>query len=150
MFFVAYKLRGRSGLGAKHRGTNEGNRYHLRGNRSLTFDNGKEFARFRDIEEALGLKVYFAKPYHSWERGTNENRNGIVRKVWPKGSALDNLTDEDRARIDYLLNDRPMRCLGWRTPREAFLRLLSRSPPRSAARRPPVAPARFASCGFSG
>lgn len=100
---------------------------------TLTFDNGKEFARFRDIEEALGLKVYFAKPYHSWERGTNENRNGIVRKVKPKGSALDDLTDEERARIDYLLNDRPMRCLGWRTPREAFLRLLSRVPPRPAA-----------------
>ena len=101
--------------------------------KTLTFDNGKEFARFRDIEEALGLKVYFAKPYHSWERGTNENRNGIVRKVRPKGSALDNLTDEERARIDYLLNDRPMRCLGWLTPREASLRLLSRSPPRPAA-----------------
>ena len=101
--------------------------------KTLTFDNGKEFARFREMEEALGLKVYFAKPYHSWERGTNENRNGIVRKVKPKGSALNDLTDEERSRIDYLLNDRPMRCLGWRTPREAFLRLLSRSPPRPAA-----------------
>lgn len=101
--------------------------------KTLTFDNGKEFAKFRDIEEELGLKVYFAKPYHSWERGTNENRNGIVRKVKPKGSALNDLTDEERARIDYMLNDRPMRCLGWRTPREAFLQRLSRSPPRTAA-----------------
>ncbi len=103
---------------------------------TLTFDKGKEFARFRDIEESLGLKVYFAKPYHSWERGTNENRNGIVSKVKPKGSALNDLTDEERARIDNLLNDRPMRCLGWRTPRETFLRQLSRIPPRSAAYRP--------------
>ena len=108
----------------------------VRRNRSQTvYRHGKaeKKARFRELEEALGLKVYFAKPYHSWERGTNENRNGIVRKVKPKGSALNDLTDEERSRIDYLLNDRPMRCLGWRTPREAFLRLLTRSPPRPAA-----------------
>ena len=93
--------------------------------KTLTFDNGKEFARFRGLE-ALGLKVYFARPYHSWERGTNENRNGIIRKVLPKGTAFNDLTEEQRRRIDYLLNDRPMRCLNWRTPREAFARLVLR------------------------
>ncbi len=93
--------------------------------KTLTFDNGKEFARFR-VLEALGLKVYFARPYHSWERGTNENRNGIIRKVLPKGTAFNDLTEEQRRRIDYLLNDRSMRCLNWRTPREAFARLVLR------------------------
>lgn len=87
---------------------------------TLTLDNGKEFAAFSKIEDALGLTVYFANPYHSWERGTNENRNGIVRKVLPKKSSFENITEEQTARIDQLLNDRPMKCLGWRTPREMF------------------------------
>ena len=95
--------------------------------KTLTFDNGKEFAKFQVLEEALGLKVYFAKPYHSWERGTNENRNGIVRKVLPKGSPFDELTQEQKDRIDHMLNDRPMKCLNWRTPREAFMRLVKAS-----------------------
>ena len=94
--------------------------------KTLTFDNGKEFAAFKQLEQALGLKVYFAKPYHSWERGTNENRNGIVRIVLPKGRSFDDILKKEMQRIDYLLNDRPLRCLNWRTPREAFNLLLKR------------------------
>lgn len=93
---------------------------------TLTFDNGKEFAFFKQIEAALGIKGYFAKPYHSWERGTSENRNGIVRKVLPKGSPFDDILNEEIKRIDRMLNDRPMKCLNWRTPREAFMALLKR------------------------
>ena len=92
--------------------------------KTLTFDNGKEFARFALIERALGVKAYFANPYHSWERGTNENRNGIVRKVLPKGSSFADITGEQMRRIDRLLNDRPLKCLNWRTPREAFVERL--------------------------
>ena len=76
--------------------------------------------------EALGLKVYFAKPYHSWERGTNENRNGIVRMVFPKGRSFEDILNAELERIDHLLNDRPMKCLDWRTPREAHNALLRR------------------------
>ena len=94
--------------------------------KSMTFDNGKEFAAFKQLEQALGLRVYFAKPYHSWERGTNENRNGVVRKVLPKGTPFDSILDEELKRIDYMLNDRPLKCLNWRTPREAFAALLKR------------------------
>ena len=94
--------------------------------KSCTFDNGKEFAFFKQLEQALGIKVYFAKPYHSWERGTNENRNGVVRKVLPKGSPFDAILDEEMRRIDRMLNDRPLKCLDWRTPREAFTALLHR------------------------
>ncbi|MBP5228415.1 MAG: IS30 family transposase, partial [Kiritimatiellae bacterium] len=83
---------------------------------TLTFDNGKEFAKFGQIRQALGIGVYFAKPYHSWERGTNENRNGIVRKVLPKGRPFDDITGEEMRRIDRMLNDRPLKCLNWRTP----------------------------------
>ena len=94
--------------------------------KSLTFDNGKEFAEFWQLEQALGLKVYFAKPYHSWERGTNENRNGIVRRVLPKGRSFEDILNAELERIDHLLNDRPMKCLDWRTPREAHNALLRR------------------------
>ena len=87
---------------------------------SLTLDNGKEYAKFKVLVRDCGLDVFFAKPYHSWERGTNENRNGVVRIVLPKGSRFDNITKEQMERIDRLLNDRPLRCLGWRTPREVF------------------------------
>ena len=76
--------------------------------------------------QALGIKVYFAKPYHSWERGTNENRNGVVRRGLPKGSPFDAILDEEMRRIDYMLNDRPMKCLGWRMPQESFTSLLKR------------------------
>ena len=94
--------------------------------KTLTFDNGKEFAKFAQVMQALGIDVYFAKPYHSWERGTNENRNGVVRKVLPKGRSFGGITGEEMRRIDYLLNDRPLKCLNWRTPREAFAELLRR------------------------
>src|SRR5574344_2254134 len=93
---------------------------------SLTLDNGKEYAKCKVLVRDCGLDVYFAKPYHSWERGTNENRNGIVRRVLPKGSPFDAILDEEMRRIDYMLNDRPMKCLDWRTPREAFMSLLNR------------------------
>ena len=88
--------------------------------KTLTFDNGKEFARFKKIEKALGIKAYFAKPYHSWERGTNENRNGVIRRVLPKGTSFADIPDEAIRRADARLNDRPLRCLDWRTPREAL------------------------------
>ena len=94
--------------------------------KTLTFDNGKEFAKFAQVMQALGTGVYFAKPCHSWERGTNENRNGVVRKVLPKGRSFGDVTGEEMRRIDCLLNDRPLRCLNWRTPREAFAELLRR------------------------
>ena len=79
--------------------------------KSCTFD--KKFAVFKQIEQALGIKVYFAKPYHTWERGTNENRNDVVRKVLPKGSPFDAILDEEMKRIDRMLNDRPHKCLDW-------------------------------------
>ena len=89
--------------------------------RTLTLDNGKEYSKFKVLVQECGLAVFFAKPYHSWERGTNENRNGVVRIVLPKGSRFDSITREQMERIDRLLNDRPLRCLGWRTPREVFM-----------------------------
>ena len=81
-------------------------------------------------EQALGIKVYFAKPYHSWERGTNENRNGVVRKILPKGSPFDAILDEEMRRIDRMLNDRP---LGARPARRSQRSCTATSLPRPDA-----------------
>jgi len=91
---------------------------------SATFDNGKEFARHGEIASRSGLEVYFARPYHSWERGTNENTNGLIRRLHPKGSSFAGFGSAELTRIDKWLNDRPKKVLGWQTPREAMARLL--------------------------
>ena len=87
--------------------------------KSLTVDNGTEFHGFKELEEKLGIKVYFAQPYHSWERGTNENTNGLIRQYLPKGSCFKQLTQRRCDEIERELNDRPRRVLGFSTPNEA-------------------------------
>ena len=87
---------------------------------TMTFDNGKEFAFHDEISKALKCKAYFAKPYHSWERGQNENANGLLRQYFPKTmELLDVNMQQVMAAIDRL-NSRPRKCLGYRTPYEAF------------------------------
>ncbi len=91
---------------------------------TLTLDNGKEFSLHERMAAKTGMDVFFAHPYHSWERGTNENTNGLVRRLHPKASSFVGIGKAGLARIDGFLNDRPRKCLGWRTPREemdAFL-----------------------------
>ena len=92
---------------------------------SVTFDNGKEFAQHEALARSLGLDVYFAKPYHSWERGTNENTNGLIRRLYPKQSSFASIREDELARIDRYLNDRPRKCLGWKTPREQMAACLA-------------------------
>ena len=92
---------------------------------SLTFDNGKEFAQHEALARSLGLDVYFAKPYHSWERGTNENTNGLIRRLHPKQSSFAAVRADELARIDKYLHDRPRKCLGWMTPREKMTACLA-------------------------
>ena len=92
---------------------------------SVTFDNGKEFAQHEALARILGLDVYFAKPYHSWERGTNENTNGLIRRLYPKQSSFASIREDELARIDRYLNDRPRKCLGWKTPREQMAACLA-------------------------
>ena len=88
--------------------------------KTLTYDNGKEFAEHAAISESLEVQTYFARPYHSWERGTNENTNGLVRQYFPKKTDFATLSEEDVARVQYLLNNRPRKCLGYRTPAEVI------------------------------
>src|SRR5271154_7455285 len=88
---------------------------------TITYDNGKEFASHAEIVAALGAKSYFAKPYHSWERGLNEHTNGLVRQYFPKGTDFSTLSNADVQRVENKLNSRPRKILGYQTPREVFL-----------------------------
>lgn len=87
---------------------------------TLTLDNGKEFSKFKDLEARTGLRVYFADPYAAWQRGTNENTNGLLRFYFPKGTDLRQVTEEDLHRATRRLNHRPRKCLGYRTPYEVM------------------------------
>ena len=87
---------------------------------TITFDNGKEFAQHELMAFCLDAKVFFARPYHSWERGTNENTNGLLRQFFPKKMSFLNLSDIDVQEVVYRLNHRPRKCLGYRTPHEVF------------------------------
>ena len=88
--------------------------------KTFTVDNGMEFGQHRQMEAALGGLVYFAHRYSPWERGLNENTNGLLRQYFPKGCNLARVTEEDIRRVEDLINHRPRRCLGYRTPAEAL------------------------------
>ena len=87
---------------------------------TITYDNGKEFAGHAQIAARLGAHIYFAKPYHAWERGLNEHTNGLVRQYFPKGSDFSTLTPADVQRVEDKLNARPRKALGYKTPSEVF------------------------------
>jgi transposase, IS30 family len=87
---------------------------------TITYDNGREFVHHQGIGGALSSKIYFAKPYHSWERGLNEHTNGLIRQYLPKGESFEGLTREKIQMIENLLNNRPRKVLGYRTPNEVF------------------------------
>jgi IS30 family transposase len=87
---------------------------------SLTLDNGSEFAKHREFSEELNTTTYFADPHSPWQRGTNENTNGLLRFFFPKGFDFNSISDSDLDHVVDLLNDRPRKCLGWLSPREAF------------------------------
>lgn len=88
--------------------------------RSVTVDNGTEFHGYKTIEAATGADFFFATPHHSWERGTNENTNGLIRQYVPKRTSMAGLTQTDCDRIADKINNRPRRRLGFRTPAECY------------------------------
>lgn len=90
--------------------------------KTITLDNGTEFHDYKTVETATGVKFYFATPYHSWERGTNENTNGLIRQYLPKGMCMKNVTQAQCNKIAADLNNRPRERLGFRTPNEAVAR----------------------------
>ena len=90
--------------------------------KNITADNGGEFHGYRRIERALETSVYFALPHHAWERGTNENTNGLIRQYLPKGTPLDDLEQYICNQIAKTLNNRPRKRLGFKTPNEIYYR----------------------------
>lgn len=86
--------------------------------KTITSDNGKEFASHRFIAEELGIDFYFAHPYHSWERGANENLNGLIRQYIPKKADFDTISEEYIAFVENELNNRPRKRFGYQTPKE--------------------------------
>ncbi|MDY7538068.1 IS30 family transposase [Undibacterium sp. 5I1] len=90
---------------------------------TITFDNGREFAGHESIAAHLQAQVYFAHPYHSWERGLNENTNGLLRYYFPKNTNFKEITQAQLQRAVNQLNHRPRKCLGYRTPFEVFYNL---------------------------
>jgi transposase, IS30 family len=88
--------------------------------KTITLDNGLEFAEHERIAAALGAKVYFAHPYASWERGINENTNGLIRQYFPKGTDFNEVSDEEIREVMEKLNDRPRETRGCRSPNELF------------------------------
>lgn len=93
---------------------------HRRKVKTITFDNGTEFHDYKMLEACFPVKCYFATPYHSWERGSNENLNGLIRQYLPKGCCMKKLTQQECDQIAYELNTRPRKRHGYKTPMEIY------------------------------
>ena len=87
---------------------------------TLTLDNGKEFAGHASVTRRTGLSIYFARPYHAWERGSNEHFNGLLRQYFPKGTDFTRTAAGKVQDVLHQLNDRPRKRLNYRTPREVL------------------------------
>ena len=88
---------------------------------SVTMDNGKEFYRHMKVAKAPGAKTYFCRPYRSWEKGLNENTNGLIRQYFPKGTDFNKISDAEIRRVQEALNNRPGKTLDYETPNSLFL-----------------------------
>ena len=93
---------------------------HAKHFKTITADNGTEFHGYDYIEQASNVKFYFATPYHSWERGTNENTNGLIRQYLPKGTSMQALTQKQCNAISHKLNNRPRKRHAYKTPAQLF------------------------------
>jgi IS30 family transposase len=91
---------------------------------TITSDNGKEFANHKAIAQSLNISYYFARPYHSWERGANENLNGLIRQYFPKKSSFECLTNEQIQEVEDKLNNRPRKRFGYETPNYVHLQTI--------------------------
>jgi IS30 family transposase len=91
-----------------------------RARQTLTRDRGSENWGYELLEQDLGIRCFFAHAYHAWERGSNENANGLVRRFFPKKTDFRTVTEEEIRLVEYLLNTRPRKRLGWKTPYQVF------------------------------
>lgn len=93
--------------------------------KTLTVDNGSEMANFKELEEAMSLTTYFCDPHSPWQRGSNENCNGLLRQYFPRGTNFRSIKDDAVNRAVNLLNNRPRKCLNYQTPAEVFASALN-------------------------
>lgn len=91
---------------------------------TLTVDNGKEFSQFKELEQHTGLSVFFADPYAAWQRGSNENANGILRFYFPKGTDFSKVSERQLERVIRRINNRPRKCLSYRSPHQVMQELV--------------------------
>lgn len=94
------------------------NQLHQKLRKSMTYDNGIEMAKHQKITQKTGMKIYFAHPYSSWERGTNENTNGIIRRDLPKGTDFNLINEKELLKLEQKLNNKPRKIIGYKTPKE--------------------------------
>jgi IS30 family transposase len=92
----------------------------VQGLKTITFDNGSENAKHEEMAKTLRIDIYFARPYHSWERGANERINGLIRRYYPKKTNFNDISEVDIQQVQDLINHRPMKCLNWKTPAEVY------------------------------
>ena len=93
--------------------------------KTLTYDQGKEMANHHSMAQATGMRIFFADPHSPWQRGSNENTNGLLRQYFPKGTSLAAWDQKDLDRVAASLNDRPRKTLGYATPNEQFANLIA-------------------------
>lgn len=119
LVFIA-KLKTRASYSTAPVVTNRLNVLPLNLKQAITFNNGVENQKWEEVESNTGVKCFFAHPYHSWERGTNENTNGLIREYFPKKTDFTQIPDEEIQKVEYDLNTRPRKRLNWSTPLEAM------------------------------
>ena len=111
-YFIALKLSDRSSESYGNAINRLLNIYPKTAFKSFTSDRGKEFSCYRNVEENYGIKFYFADPYSAWQRGSNENSNGLLREFYPKKTDLSEVNEKELRLNLYLINNRPRKCLG--------------------------------------
>lgn len=124
-FYCALKMPDRTAYSMKIAFGVVASQYPQRSFKTATTVRGKEFACYSDLENLYNIQVYFADPYSSWQRGSNENANGLLREFFPKGHDFVTVTVEELLAAVQLINHRSRKCLGWKSAHEAFMDELS-------------------------
>ena len=117
-YTIIIKLKSRKAAEVAEMFSKKLNQLNAKLRKSMTYDNGIEMARHELITQKTGMKIYFAHPYSSWERGTNENTNGLIRRYLPKGTEFDKIDEKTLLDIQEKLNNRPRKIIGYKTPNE--------------------------------